>query len=64
MKRNDGIAAIIRPAEYLRELGLGHGLRHLRHLAGGFAQGLFAFFVFGDVEKEARFFQITPVLLP
>ena len=36
----------------------------MRDLAGGFAERLFAFLVFGEIEKEARLFELGAILLP
>jgi hypothetical protein len=39
-------------------------LPDFRHLRGSLLKRLLALFVFGDVEKEAGFFETRPVFLP
>lgn len=64
MKRDNGVSPIIRPAEQLRELGLRHFFTDGGNFRRGFVQRVFALFVFGDIEKKTRFFEVGAVLRP
>jgi hypothetical protein len=64
MEADDRVSLIVGAAENLLELQVGHFLTDLRHFSGGLAERLFALFVFGEIEKEARLFQLGAILLP
>ena len=64
MKRNNGVSPIIWPTEQLRELGLCHFFTDGGNFSRGFAQRVVALFVFGDIEKKPRFFEVGAVLRP
>ena len=60
----DGVTPVVRPAEQLSKLGLGHLLADRCDFAGGFAERFFALLVFGDVEKKPRLFKIGSMFFP
>ena len=64
MKRDDGVAPIVRPAEQLGQLGLRHLFADARDFGRGLGERIFTLLFFGDVEKEARLFQIRAMLRP
>src|SRR5688500_4258134 len=64
MERDDGVAPIVRSAEKLGQLGLGHFLPDARDFGRGLGESIFTLLFFGDVEKEARLFQIRAMLRP
>jgi len=39
-------------------------LRHIGDFCRGFAEGVFALFIFGDVEEESRFFKVRAIFFP
>jgi hypothetical protein len=48
----------------LGQLGLRHFLGDRRDFGRGFTERLFAFFVFGDIEKKPRLFKIGLMSFP
>jgi hypothetical protein len=64
MELDDRVARVVGVAEHLLELDLGQLLGDFADLCGGFAQRLLALLVFREIEKEARLFELDPVLLP
>jgi hypothetical protein len=64
MQRDNGVAPIIRAAQNQRELGALHVAADLSHLCGSLVQGLLALLLFGNIEKETRFFKVGALLLP
>jgi hypothetical protein len=64
MELDDRVARVVGVAEHLLELDLGQFLGDFADLGRCFAQRLLALLVFREVEKEARLFELGPVLLP
>jgi hypothetical protein len=64
VKSYNRISSVVGPAKELRKFGLGHPLRHLGDLRGGFAERLFALLVFRYIEKEPRFFKSRSIFFP
>jgi hypothetical protein len=64
MKRNYRVSPVVRPAEQLCELGLRHLGADGGNFRCGFAQRVFALFVFGDAKKKTRLFEVRAVLRP
>jgi hypothetical protein len=64
MQAHDRVSLVVGAAEDLPELEVGQLLRDLGNFDGGFVQRLFAFFVFGEIEKKTRLFELGAILLP
>jgi hypothetical protein len=64
VERDDGVTPIIRPAEQLGQLGLGHLLGDRRDFPGRFAERFFILLVFGDIEKKPCLCKIGVMFFP
>jgi hypothetical protein len=64
MEADDGVSLIVGPAENLSQLQLRELLSDLGDFAGRFAERFLALFIFGEIEKEARLFELGAILLP
>ena len=64
MQRDNGVAPVVGTAKQLGQLGLRHFLGDRRDFDSGFTERLFAFFVFGDIEKKPRLFKIGLMSFP
>jgi hypothetical protein len=58
------VSPVVRLAKKLCELGLRHLGADGRDFRCGFAQRVFALFVFGDAKKKTRFLEVRVVLRP
>jgi hypothetical protein len=64
VETHDSVAAIVRTAKKLRKFRLTDLSGNLGEFARRLAESVFAFFIFGYIEKEARFFEAALILLP
>jgi hypothetical protein len=64
MKRHYRVSAVVRPAEQLCELSLRHLGADGGNFGCGLAQRIVALFVFGDIKKKPRLFEVRAVLRP
>ena len=64
MKRDDGVAPVIRTAEQLLELGLCHFFADGGDFCCRFAERVFALFILGDVKKKPRLLELGAMFFP
>jgi hypothetical protein len=64
MQAHDRVSLVVGTAEDLPQLQLGQLLRDLGDFGRRFVQRFFALFVFGEIEKKTRLFELGAILLP